>query len=387
MRRPRELHTRREFLRAAAFGLVSFPVAKLATFSNQTRYWEPARVPYRGSDDALLDDIERAAFDFFWNEASPITGQVKDRALLNGNDTLKISSIAATGFGLTGLCIAEARGYRSKVEITERVRRTLRFLWEKLPDTHGFYYHFIDMNTGARKWECEISSIDTAILLCGILTVRQHFADAEIQDLGTKIYERADWPWLFDGGTTFSMGWHPENGFLRDRWDHYCELMMIYLLAIGSPTHPVPPSVWNAWSRPSITYSGFEFISGNDPLFTHQYSQAWFDFRGKRDAYTNYFENSTRATEAHKQFCLSLRERFPDYSDHLWGITSSDSIRGYQAWGGPHQSDGWMEAWFRAPPEARCHFFIAIASRFCGISESGIRTPGDAMATSMHLTR
>lgn len=217
----------------------------------------------------------------------------------------------------------------------ERVRETLRFLWQKLPNQHGFYYHFIDTNTGERQWNCEISSIDTSLLLCGVLTARQHFADAEIQDLAIKIYERVDWPWMLNGGKTFSMGWHLESGFLNARWEHYCELMMIYLLAIGSPTHPVPAETWNAWTRPKVRLFGLEYISGKDPLFTHQYSQAWFDFRGKRDAYANYFENSVKATAAHKQFCLSLRGEFPDYSGHLWGITASDSAAGYEAWGGP----------------------------------------------------
>jgi hypothetical protein len=131
------------------------------------------------------------------------------------------------------------------------------------------------------------------------------------------------------------MGWHPESGFIHGRWEHYCELMMIYLLAIASPTHPIPPESWKAWTRPTIKFQGIEYISGNDPLFTHQFSQAWFDFRNQRDAYADYFENSRKATKAHKQFCLSLREEFPDYSDHLWGITASDSAAGYQAWGGP----------------------------------------------------
>ena len=328
--------TRREMLRAAALGLVSLPLAPLAAQAeNKNVFAEPARVPYSGSDDTLLDEIERAAFDFFWNEAGAGSGQVKDRALLNGHDTRTIASIAATGFGLSALCIADARGYRNRAEIVERVRVTLHFLWQKLPHQHGFYYHFIDINSGERQWKCEISSIDTSLLMCGVLTARQHFADAEIHDLATKIYERVDWPWMMNGGKTLSMGWHPESGFLDARWEHYCELMMIYLLALGSPTHPVPAETWKAWTRPTVKFQGVEYISGNDPLFTHQYSQAWFDFRGKRDAYADYFENSVKATAAHKQFCVSLRDEFPDYSDHLWGITASDSAAGYQAWGGP----------------------------------------------------
>jgi hypothetical protein len=328
-------YTRRELLRATALGLVALPLASFAATEKQKPFVEPARVAYPGSDDELLSEIERNAFEFFWNEASPTTGQVKDRAAQEGGDTRNISSIAATGFGLSGLCIAESRGYRNKQEIVERVRTTLRFLWHELPHEHGFYYHFIDMISGARVWQCEISSIDTSILLCGVLTARQHFADAEIQDLATKIYERVDWPWMLNRGETLSMGWHPEGGFLKDRWEHYCELMMIYLLAMASPTHPVGAETWSAWTRPTIRFQGVEYISGNDPLFTHQYSQAWFDFRYKRDAYADYFTNSVKATEAHKLFCLSLREEFPDYSDHLWGISASDSIVGYQGWGGP----------------------------------------------------
>src|SRR6267378_125718 len=253
--------------------------------------------------DFCLEEIQRAAFNFFWDEASQKTGQVKDRALANGNDSRKMSSIAATGFGLTGLCIGDQREYRKHAEILERVRKTLKFLANDLPNEHGFFYHFIHMDSGKRWEKCELSSIDSSLLYCGVLTARQYFADQEIKDLATQIYERVDWPWMLNGGKTFSMGWHPENGFLTARWDHYCELMMIYLLAIGSPTH--------------------------------QFSHAWYDFRGKRDAYADYFENAIKATKAHKLFCLSLHDRFPDYSDDLWGITASDSAKGYYAWGGP----------------------------------------------------
>jgi len=296
----------------------------------------PAKAtPYQGTDEQLLDEIERGSFQFFWKETNPSTGQVKDRALLNGQDTRTMSSIAATGFGLTALCIGDARGYANRMDITKRVRATLQFLGDKMPNVHGFYYHFVDMNTGQRWARCELSSIDTSLLLCGILTARQYFQDPEIQDLATKIYERVDWPWMLNNGATFSMGWTPEEGFLAARWEHYCELMMIYLLGIGSTTHPVTADSWKAWKRPTITYQDLTYISGNDPIFTHQYSQAWYDFRNKRDAYTNYFENSVTATKAHKLFCLSLADRFSDYREDLWGISASDYRKGYTAWGGP----------------------------------------------------
>ena len=331
------LYDRRELIRLCGVGLLSTSLAPVVSCGShpQKRFIEPKGAPYQGTDERLLDEIQRVTFDFFWNEASPQTGQVKDRALANGNDARSMSSIAATGFGLTSLCIGDRRGFGKKDHILSRVRNTLRFLAKRMPHEHGFFYHFIHMETGHRWEKCELSSIDTALLLCGVLTARQYFADQEIKDLATTIYERIDWPWMLNGGATLSMGWKPESGFLGARWEHYCELMMIYLLGIGSPTHPLSPDTWKAWTRPVIKYQGIEYISGNDPIFTHQYSQAWFDFRKKRDAYTDYFENSIKATKAHKLFCLSLRDRFPDYSDELWGISASDYANGYTAWGGP----------------------------------------------------
>ncbi len=288
------------------------------------------------SDDAFLDQVERAIFLFFWEQASPTTGQVKDRALAAGNDTRTVSSIAATGFGLTALCIGHKRGYGDPAQIQARVTNTLNFLLNQLPNVNGFFYHFIDMNTGARVWNCELSSIDTSILLCGVLTCRQYFQDAQIQSLASQIYNRVNWPWMLNSGSAFSMGWTPESGFISSRWDTYSELMMIYLLAIGSTTNPVPPSAWDAFSRPTLTYQGLTYITNlNAPLFIHQYSHAWFDFRNKRDKYTNYFNNSVTATQAHKLFCLSLQSQFKDYASNLWGITASDYAGGYTAWGGP----------------------------------------------------
>lgn len=338
------LLTRREVLRIGGMALLASPLATLASCQKREQAFQsfvaPNGAPFEGTDEQLLDEIERASFNFFWNEASPKTGQVKDRAVAEGNDAHTMSSIAATGFGLTSLCIGDHRGYRKSPEILERVRTTLRFIANDLHNEHGFFFHFIHLDTGERWEKCELSSIDSSILLCGVLTARQCFADQEIKDLATKIYERVDWPWMLNGGPTLSMGWHPESGFLKARWEHYCELMMIYLLGIGSPTHRLSPETWNAWTRPRITYQGIEYISGNDPIFTHQYSHAWFDFRNKRDAYADYFENSVKATKAHKLFCLSLHGEFPDYSENLWGISASDYAKGYTAWGGPNAQGG-----------------------------------------------
>ncbi|HEY4355102.1 MAG TPA: glucoamylase family protein [Acidobacteriaceae bacterium] len=289
------------------------------------------------ADEAFLDDMQRRACLFFVEQAGEKTGQVLDRAAARNNtgdrDGQRISSIAATGFGLTALCIADKRGYQPQPALLDQVKRTLQFHCDTLPHEHGFFYHFNDIVTMEPWNNVEVSSIDTSLLLCGVLTARAYFHhDPDVVRWATTIYERVDWPWMLNGGKTFSMGWHRNQGFIDARWNHYCELMMIYLLALGSSTHPVDPACWNAWERPVIHYDGMEYISGNDPLFTHQYSHAWFDFRGKRDQFANYFDNSITATRAHEAFCLSLGAPYsPDY----WGISASDSQHGYTAWGGP----------------------------------------------------
>lgn len=286
-------------------------------------------------DEAFLEEIERACFRFFWEQSSPRTGLVKDRSLAGGDDSRQVGSIAATGFGLTALSIADHRGFVSRSQARDRALLTLKFLSDSFPHERGFFYHFIDIESGARVWKCELSSIDTAILLCGVLTCAEHFRDAEIQRYAARIFDRVDWRWMLNGGGTLSQGWKPESGFLKSRWDTYSELMMLYLLGLGSSTYPLPDATWDAWRRPMFEYQGIRYIKGAAPLFVNQYSHAWFDFRGKRDRYADYFENSVAATRAHRLFCLSLHSKFPDYSEDLWGITASDSAHGYVAWGGP----------------------------------------------------
>jgi hypothetical protein len=324
--------SRRDLLRWGGMGLAVAPFASSLSWAGPLA--SSSGSAYEGTDEELLDEIQRASFQYFWHETDPRTGQIKDRAFLNGNDVRTMSSIAATGFGLTSLCIGDARGYARSTEISNRVRTTLQFIYNDLQSEHGFYYHFVDMSTGKRWRKVELSSVDSSLLLCGVLTARQYFDDWEIKDLATKIYNRVDWPWMLNKGFAFSMGWRPESGFIKSRWDKYGEMMMIYLLGIGSPTFPVSPETWKAFSRPKVTYDGITYITGKDPLFTHQFSHAWFDFRNKEDAYTNYFENSILATKAHKQFCLSLKSKF-GCCDDLWGVTASDSPKGYTAWGGP----------------------------------------------------
>ena len=288
------------------------------------------------ADLDFLEDMEHAACLYFAEQADPTTGQVLDRAHSKNPtgelDRYFVTSVAATGFGLTALCIADSRNYFPTDRLRKQVITTLDFHLNKMPNEHGFFYHFNDAKTGKALINSEVSSIDTAIFLCGVLTARAYFGDRKIMDLATQLYNRVDWPWMLNGGKTFSMGWRPETGFISTRWDHYSELMMLYLLAIGSPTHPVSPESWSAWTRPPMTFGPYTYISGRDPLFVHQYSHAWFDFARQRDAFADYFANSITATRAHKAFCLSLNR---GYSDEYWGVTASDWQHGYTAWGGP----------------------------------------------------
>ncbi len=298
----------------------------------------PAPSALTAADDPLLDQIEEACFCYFWEQASPQTGLVKDRSNVRVADNGTVASIAATGFGLTALCIADKRGFMPSSAIQDRVVKTLRFLWKKLPTHRGFFFHFANINTGERVWDSEISSVDTAILLCGLLTCRQYFPPhSEISLLSYEIFNRVDWTWLSEDTSLLPHGWAPEQGFLPYRWDYYSELMMMYLLGLGSLAHPLNGQTWHAWKRTTFEYDGLRYIGSFAPLFIHQYSQAWFDFRHKRDQYADYFHNSVIATEVHRRFCVELSKEFPNYNDDLWGITASDSQKGYVVWGGPPQ--------------------------------------------------
>jgi hypothetical protein len=295
-------------------------------------------------DDVLLEDLSRRSFLFFWEQADPTTGIVRDRSRTDGSpvegDAREVGSIASVGFGLTGLCIAADRGWVPRTAAVDRARTTLRFFAERMEQQRGWFYHFINLRTGAREWASELSSIDTALLLAGVLTVGQCFAgDPQIPTLATTIYRRVDFAWMLAGDPLLlSHGWKPESGFLESRWDHYCELMILYLLAIGSPTHPIAAESWRAWRRPVLTFERYSYIGGPPPLFVHQYAHAWVDFRGTRErdaSHIDWWQNSIEATRAHRDFCLRLASEFPGYTENIWGITSSDSRKGYVAWGGP----------------------------------------------------
>ena len=314
-------------------GLASSPAFSLAPAARST----PQTKLLSQQDELLLEEIEHASFLYFWEQASEETGMVRDRCNARAPDNKVLGNISATGFGLTGICIGEQRGYISYAQARDRVLKTLRFLWSKLPNHRGFFYHWTNINTGARVWESEVSSVDTAILLCGVLTCRQHFARTpEIADLAERIFNRVNWSWLSEDTLILPGGWSPEMGFLQYRWTNYSELMMIYLLGIGASKHALHPDTWDAWSRTTFDYDGMRYVGSFAPLFVHQYSQAWFDFRNKHDRFADYFQNSIVATDVHRRFCIKeLAPQFPDYSNDLWGITASDSVHGYEIWGGP----------------------------------------------------
>ncbi len=330
--------SRRKFLRqtAAAGAYASLaPLALADTPQLITLSPPPPPTELYQVDEAFLEQAESANFKFFWEQTNPYTGIVRDRCNAINPDKSELGSIASTGFGLTALCIGESRGYVPYYEARNRVLNTLRFLWKKLPNHRGFFYHWANIDTGERLWDSEVSSVDTAILLCGVLTCRAYFQHSEVSELAELIFNRVDWTWLSEDTQILPHGWRPETGFLQYRWDNYSEMMMMYLLGLGSSTYPLAATAWDAWKRVPFEYDEIRYIGSFAPLFVHQYSQAWFDFRDKRDRYADYFQNSILATEAHKRFCLDLSTEFPDYSDSLWGITASDSPRGYVIWGGP----------------------------------------------------
>ncbi len=321
------------------------------------------------SDEAFLDRLQRAAFDYFWIEAHPQNGLIRDRSTPDSK-----CSIAAVGFGLSALNIGVERGWISRSEGRERVRQTLRTFAEgrQGPEPEGtighrgWFYHFLEMNSAQRAWKCELSSIDSALLLAGVLDAREFFAgndpqEVRIRALADELLARVDWAWMAEGQSTFSMGWHPETGFLRSRWVGYNEAMILYLLALGQgpdgketrsdpgPTSGKPVTGtaanlsirWEAWTegyqwRTNFGFAYVEFA----PLFGHQYSHCWVDFRGTADAVMRghgltYFENSRRATLAQQAYCVANPGGFPNYGPLEWGLTASDGPDGYAARGAP----------------------------------------------------
>jgi hypothetical protein len=331
------------FLLIACSSIAARPLLSTVRLPSSQTAAAPNRLTLQ--DEQFLEDLERRSFEYFWKEADPHTGLVPDRARMDGSpldeDHRNVASIAATGFGLSALCIAAQRSWINQSQARERTGNTLLFFANKAFQQHGWFYHWLDAKTGERRWRSEVSSIDTALLLAGVLTARQYFADdPEIRRLATKIYERVDFQWMLNGHQLLlSHGWKPETGFLKPRWDTYSEDTILYLLAIGSPRYPISAASWYALWRDRYRYQGYAYFTTiGVPLFMHQYAHAWIDYRNRRETKgdrIDYFENSIAATLAHRAFCINLAHDFPGFGPNLWGITASDSAKGYLAWGGP----------------------------------------------------
>ena len=287
--------------------------------------------------EAQLARLQEATFQFFVQETNPENGLVPDTTREESP-----ASIAAVGLGLACYGVGVERGYVGRAEAAERVRTTLRFFWESEQSTaphatghKGFYYHFLHLGTGRRASKSELSTIDTALLLAGALMAAQYFdratpAEQEIRTLADALYRRANWRWALDGGVGVTHGWKPESGFLRARWQGYNEALLLYALALGSPTHPIGAEHYDFWLRTYRwkTLYGYEHVFAG-PLFIHQLSHAWIDFRGIQDAYMrakgiDYFENSRRATYVQQRYAMRNPRERVGYGEHVWGITASD---------------------------------------------------------------
>ncbi|MGH7508260.1 MAG: glucoamylase family protein [Gemmatimonadales bacterium] len=287
---------------------------------------------------AFLDTLQRRTFDFFWERTNPRNGLTPDRW-----PTQSFSSIAAVGFALTAYPIGVERRYISRGQARERVLTTLKFFWQApqgdspagMTGHRGFFYHFLDLETGRRFESVELSTIDTTLLLGGVLFCQLYFdgkdpTESAIRAYADSIYHRVDWRWAQARAPFVSMGWHPGAGFLTHDWRGYNEAMLLLVLALGSPTHPIDTTAWTAWTS---TYQWGRFYgqehAGFAPLFGHQYSHAFIDFRGIQDAYMrrrgiDYFENSRRATHAQRSYAVANPGKWEGYDSASWGLTASD---------------------------------------------------------------
>ncbi len=290
------------------------------------------------ADEVFLEELQARALLYFIEHSDAHSGLTRDRAPADGSASQSPASIAATGFALTAWCIGDFRGWITREETLDRTLKALRFIDEQVEHEHGWIYHYINVQTGRRMWSSEASTIDTTLFLKGALMAREYLNDPEVTRLVNALYSRIDWAWALNGGSTLSHGWQPETGFIKNRWDSYSELLGMYLLGIGAPSNPLPAESWNAWRRtPVVTYGTHTFIQCA-PLFTHQFAHAWFDFRGRRDEYADYWRNSVDATLAQREWCADNAGTFAHWSRNMWGVTASDSATGYVAWGGPKGS-------------------------------------------------
>ena len=330
--------SRRWFLYAGAAALAAGHAAAYPAISVKVPARPTSRLTSKLKADDLqfLEDYEKRCFRYFWEQWNQHTGLVMDRARIDGSASSYVASSAATGFGLAALCIGAEHGWAPREQVRLRVLTTLRYLWAHCFHDHGWFLHFMDVRTGQRRMESEVSSIDTALLLAGVLTAQGYFSsDREIRLLAKQIFERVDFLWMLNGNPyLLAHGVMPGSGFLKYRWDSYSEASLLYLLAIGAARNPIPTESWYAWVRPEVRYQNWKFISGG-PLFTHQFSHAWVNFQHQKDNNgIDYFENSQFATYAHRDFCISLQSKYSDYGPNMWGVTVSDSAVGYMNWGG-----------------------------------------------------
>ncbi len=315
--------------------------------------------PRRFVNDAeFLEYVQHAAFDFFWYEANPANGLIRDRSRASS-----ACSIASVGFGLTAIGIGIDHGWITRAAGRERTLAALRTFRDGPQGTNttgmmgyrGWFYHFLKMDTGLRSGTTELSSVDTAWLLTGILYAKQYFDGAEpdeaaIRALADEIFNRVDWLWMANGQNSLTMGWHPESGFLGSRWIGYNEAMALYILELGAATNPLPPIHWQSWTSGYTwrTNYGYCFVPF-PPLFGHQYSHCWIDFRHLADTYMNakattYFENSRRATFAQRAYAIANPGGFAGYGSNVWGLTACDGpgtngYHGYYARGAPPPQD------------------------------------------------
>lgn len=299
---------------------------------------QPKQQHLNSEANVFLDSLSKHTFDFFWETADSTSAQLPDRW-----PTPSFSSIAATGFGITSYLIGAERGYITREQAAERVLKTISFL-HQLPKGDsasgvagykGFFYHFIDMKTGHRYRNVELSTIDTGLLMAGILSAQSYFDgetenEKQIRAIADSLYLAIEWDWAMNNELTMSMGWHPERGFIGSRWKGYNEAMILYVLALGSPTHAIPAESWSAWTSTYqwANYYGQEHVNFG-PLFGHQYSQMYIDFRGIYDPYMkekgiDYFENSRRATYANRAYCMANPGHYTGYSSNVWGLTACD---------------------------------------------------------------
>lgn len=308
------------------------------------------------SDDEFLDYVQQVSFDYFWYLANPSNGLVPDRSA-----TGSACSIAAVGFGLTAIGIGIDHGWIARTQGVARVLTTLSTFLHQPQGTNasgtigykGWFYHFLDMNT-ARRSAAELSSMDTALLLAGVLYSKQYFDDTNtdetaIRTMADALFNRVDWNWMARGTNVVSMGWLPDSGFIDNNWIGYDEGMILYLLGLGAATNPLPASAWKGWASGYTwaTHYGLSFVPF-PPLFGHQYSHCWIDFRHTADPYMNgrdstYFENSRRATLAQRAYCIANPKGQVGYSSNVWGLTACDGPSGYGARGAPGaqtQDDG-----------------------------------------------